>query len=361
MLGLVALGLTAVMIYTLVKIALIGKQLSLNDKYHGTIELILPVTAHTVFPLAAWQHELERLKLGANQLKIHVLVDGHHPLLNGLKELSQKFLWIEIHSFPMRPKETPPIPWMIAQISPLIREQVIIIGDAELVPNEHAFLSTCRWVSEKNTTFFVLPQTAKLSLWGEAIAVLNPTLALASCYGFRKWRRNLSHPLMGMAQGWLAMPLAVFKDYEFKTHDMTPWKTAFSKKWDTEGKTYLLAFGEKHLKRFYPQDIKEQIFQMQSFWSDLWQQPDRTGFGLYLVALSLWSFPIVCLFTHPFWALASFMLLILYRFFSKIVFQETWISILLHPFGCLVWIGTFFYWAGNGLRSRYGSQAQSKI
>lgn len=356
MLGLLAIGLTVVMIYTLVKNALIGTQLSPRDSYSGTIELIIPITSRSEFYLEPWIKNLENFQNLGGHLKIHILIDGHHPAVNAWQELHQRLPYVELHSFLMRPLGREALPWMLEQIAPKIKGQVVIIGDAELVPTESAFTSLAHLVSTKEKAYFVLPQTAKLNLLGEAIAVINPTLALASVFGFRRIRRNISHPLVSIAQGWMGMPLAMFQEFDWNKINIPSWKEAMAKEWDLQNKTYVLAFGEKQLLRYYPEDIKLQIHQLGLYWSELWNKGERTGLWLFVAALFIWSFPVLCLFTHPFWALASILLLVLYRFFTKIVFQESWGAAILHPFGSLVWVGTFFWWITSGVRAKYGSK-----
>lgn len=353
MLGLIALGLTVVMIYTLVKNALVGTQLSSDDKFSGTLELIIPITTRSEFYLEPWITNLTSFHSLNGHVRIHILIDGHHPAVNAWQELHQKLPYVELHSFLMRPLGREAVPWMIEQISPKLKGDVIIIGDAELVPTEAAFLSLGKLVSEKQKAFFVLPQTHKQTLLGEAVASINPTLALASVFGFRKFRRNVSHPLVSIAQGWMGMPLPMFQKFDWSKINIPSWKEALAKGWDLESKSYVLAFGERHLLRYYPEDLQSQIMQLKTYWEELWLKGERTGLGLFLVALFIWSFPVICIFSHPFWALASIMLLILYRFFSKIVFQESWGAMILHPVGCIVWLGTFLWWGITGLKTKY--------
>ncbi len=359
MLGLVALGLTVVMIITLVKNALVGTQLSSEDKYSGTLELIIPISFRSEFYLEPWMHNLANFHNLNGHVRIHILIDGHHPAVNAWQELHTKLPYVELHSFLMRPLGREAVPWMIEQIAPKIKGDVVIIGDAELVPTEHAFMSIGKLVSEKQKAYFILPQTHKQNVLGETIASINPTLALASVFGFRKIRRNISHPLVSIAQGWMGMPLATFKSFDWSKVNIPSWKEALAKGWDLENKSYILAFGEKHLMRYYPEDVKVQIFQLRTYWEELWLKGERTGLWLFLAALFIWSFPIFCIFTHPFWSLASIMLLILYRFFSKIVFQESWGAMILHPVGCLAWTGTFFWWAIDGLKAKYRPKTQA--
>ena len=344
MLGLLVLGLTAIMIYTLVKNALLGKQISKDDSFTGTVELLVPVSENSVFLLEEWQKLINASHLIPGQLKIHLLLDGIHPKLTAWQELLKSTPYIEAHSFPMKPQSAPPVTWMLDQISSKIQSQIVVIGDPELVPTEHVFLSISKAILEKNRSYFIVPQTAKSTLLGETIAVLNPTLAFTSFFGSKKWRRNFTNPLLKISQGWMAMKLETFRELDFKASKNLSWKEHISRQWDEQKKNYHLAFGEKHLIRYYPTDLKTHVEQLRNQWEELAQSKDKVGFALYILVLFLWSFPVVCLMTHPFWAIASFFLLILYRFFSKIVFQESWTSIILHLLGCIFWLGTLVWY-----------------
>lgn len=344
MLGLLALGLTTIMIYNLVKNALLGKQISKDDTYTGVVEVIIPITENSEFFLAEWQNSVNYSRLIPGQLKVHLLIDRNHPLLTRWQEQLGTSPYFEVHSYPMRPSNVEPIIWMIDQISPKIQGQVVIIGDSELVPTEQVILSIAKSVVDKKRSYFVVPQTAKTSTVGEAIAVLNPTLAYTSFFGFKKLFKNFTHPLLSISQGWMAMNHDTFKELKFKTSTSLKWKEFVSRQWDDQKKSYHLAFGEKHLIRYYPTNVKAHTAKLRAHWQSMGTMEKKTGIFLYAIALFLWSFPVVCFLTHPFWSIASFFLLILYRFFSKIVFQDSWVSIMLHPIGCLFWIGTLIWY-----------------
>ncbi len=327
------------------KNALLGKQISKDDTFTGTVELIIPVSESSVFLLEEWQRSINTSHLIPGQLKIHLLLDGNHPELTSWQEQLRATPYIEVHNFPMRPPQVEPVTWMLEQIASRIQSQIVIIGDAELVPTESVFLSISKAILEKNRSYYIVPQTAKTTLLGETIAVINPTLAFTSFFGFKKWRRNFTHPLLKISQGWMAMRLEAFRELDFKTAQDFSWKEHISRQWDEQKKNYHLSFGEKHLIRYYPKDVKTHVQQLRNQWEVLAQSKNKVGFALFIVALFLWSFPVVCLMSHPFWAIASFFLLILYRFFSKIVFQESWTSIILHQLGCVFWLGTLIWYA----------------
>lgn len=359
MLGLMALGLTVFMIYTLVKNALIGVQLNSEDRFSGTVELIIPITARSEFYLEPWLKNLTSFQTLPGHIRIHILIDGHHPTASAWQELHEKLPNVELHSFLLRPLGREAVPWMLEQIAPKITGEVVIIGDAELVPTEHAFMSLGHLVSEKQKAFFVLPQTQKQNVLGEAIACLNPTLALASIYGFRRFRRNVSHPLVSIAQGWMGMPLGLFQSFDFSKINIPSWKEALAKGWDMENRTYILAFGEKHLLRYYPEHFRTHLYQLRNYWAELWPKGERTGLILFLVALILWSFPLIFFFAHPWWSIASFLLLVLYRFFSKIVFQDSWSAMILHPVACMIWLGTFLWWVVTSAKTKYRARSRA--
>jgi hypothetical protein len=359
MLGFIALGLTSYMIYNLVKNALIGKQLSKDDSFNETIELIIPVGANSDFFLEAWKSSLSTFKIPSFQLKIHILLDGPHPGLKTWENLKNDIPYLEVHHFPMRPNHQEAIPWMLDQVSEKIQSKIVIIGDPELVPSETCFLSIAKTIIEKNRPYFVIPQTAKLNFVGEALALLSPNLAFVSFYGTPKWSRTISHSLLSATQGWMCMDLNSFKELDFRSIRLSSWKEAISRHWNVQGKKYHLAFGEKLLLRYYPEEIPLMFQQMRRLWVDLWAKKDKKAFYLFLTTIFLWSFPVICFFTHPYWSVASFLLLVMYRFFSKIIFQESWTAIVLHPLACLVWLGTFFMWLIESLKSHYKPQTSS--
>jgi hypothetical protein len=356
MLGLLALSLTSIMIFSLIKNALTGKQLSKEDVYHGSIELIIPITPRSEFYLEAWLESIQSFNLLPGQLKVHLLIDGHHPSANAWHEIKHKIPFLEIHSFTMRPAHLESVPWMLEQIAAKINSQIVIIGDAELVPADKAFLSSAKICSEKQKSIFVVPQTGRYRIFGEMIWVLNPTLAYVSFAGLRALRNHFARPLFGLSQGWMVMEEKTFKEIEFKAMRILNWKEAILRQWDEHGKSFQLAFGEKFLLRYYPEGIKTIIYQLKDIWADLWKQSSKKGFWLFVMSLLIWGFPIIFFLTHPFWSIVSFILLVAYRFFTKIVFQESWTSLVLHPVGCLVWLATLVWWMFSHLRSRYGAR-----
>jgi hypothetical protein len=360
MIGLIVIALTVVMIVTLVRNALVGKQLTADETYRGTIELLIPITARSEFYIEPWMTALETLGDLKGRLKIHILIDGHHPAMTAWSELSQKLPFVELHSFINRPMSGHVIPWMLKEIAPKVTSDVVIIGDAELVPTESAFLSLSHFVTQKERAYFVLPQTVRGNILGESIALLNPTLALASVFGFRRFKRNISHPMMSIAQGWVGMPISLFREIDFGKIRVASWKQGLAEFFDINHKFFGLAYGERHLRRYYPEDLKVQIFQMKTYWDELWMNGDRAGFWLYVACLFIWIFPVLYFISHPFQAIGSLLLLTLYRFFSKIVFQESWSGVALHLFGAIVWAGTLVWWIFTSVKDRYGFRAGSQ-
>lgn len=351
MFGLLALGLICIMIYSLIRNALKGKQLSKTDEYQGTIELLIPIGPRSEFHLEAWIATIPTFSFTPGQLKIHILIDGHHNSLHAWQELKNRLPYLEIHTFTQRPAHVEGSAWMIDQFMPRVSGSVVIVGDSEIVPTGAAFLSVARNVKEKNRSYFVVPQTAQTSLLGESVAVLNTTLAFISVFGQKRWRKNFSHSLLGISSGWMAMPLEIFRALDLKGARFSGWKETIARQWDEQGKDFFLAFGEKQLVRHYPETLGSMATSLVEEWQDLWNKRSKRGFYCFLTILFLWSFPVVFFITHPLWSVPGIMLLVLYRFFSKIVFQESWAAVILHPFGCLYHIMTLLWWGWNQIRA----------
>lgn len=338
MLGLLALGLSVIMIFSLVKNALMGKQLSKDDHFPGRIDVIFPITTSSEFYLEGWLRALSTYKLSADYLKFHILIDGLHSSHPEWEELKTKCPYIEIHHFSMRPTHVEASTWMLEQIKNKIQADVVIVGDPELVASEQALISIAKNVKDHDKSYYVLPQTSKDSKLGELVSCLNPTMAFASFFGRSRWRRAITHPLIGISQGWMSMPLKTFQELDFKSIRISNWKEAISTQWEDKENKYYLAFGEKLLLRHYPTDGSFPFQYIEKKWQEIWERNNRKSFWFFASILFIWSFPVIFFITHPFWAMASFGLLLLYRFFTKIVFQESLTAVLLHPVGCLVWI-----------------------
>ncbi len=338
MLGLMALALTLIMIFSLVKNALMGKQLSKDDHFQGRIDVLFPITTSTEFYLEAWLRALATYKMPSDFLKFHILIDGLHTSHPEWEELKTKCPYIEIYHFSMRPAHAEPSTWMIDQIRDKIQGDVVIVGDPELVASEQALISIAKNVKDHEKSYYVLPQTSKDSRIGELITCLNPTMAFASFFGKSRWRRYLTQPLVGISQGWMSMTLKTFNELDFKSIRISNWKEAITTQWDEKEKRYYLAFGEKLLLRHYPIDGSFPLPYIEKKWLEMWIRSNKKSFWFFVSTLFIWSFPVIFFISRPFWAMASFGLLLLYRFFTKIVFQESLTAVLLHPVGCLAWI-----------------------
>lgn len=349
MLGLLSLGLTILMIYTLVKNALTGTQLNPEDEFTGEIDLIIPILKQSEFYFDEWSDQLVEIDKLNNNIKCHLIIDGHHPQTNSFHELKKKFHFIEIHEFISKPAGKEVMPWMMAHLCHSLRGDVVILGDPELVPEKHIFKSLGKTITQKNKAYFVLPQNNKSKLINEAVVSLNPTLAMASLFDFRGIRRNFASPLMSISQGWLAMSSQDFKEIDWNKINVPSWKEAVAKSWALENKRYELIFTD-FLKRHYPIDFKKLITEIIKFWPAHWPKGERIGLIFFLATLYIWSFPILYFFSHPFWSIGSLLLLTLYRIFTKIIFRDSWGAVMLHPLGVIVWIGCFLAWVLSVLR-----------
>jgi hypothetical protein len=337
MIGLSAIGIIFYMIFTLIRNALSARQLSGSDEFSGSIELILPLSARSEVSPESWLDTLKDFRKVPGQIKIHILIDGHHPAITQWQQLQERLPYVQIHHFLLRPAGTHPVPWMMEQIAAKLGADVVIIGDPELIPTEAAFLSVAKQVTDKDLPLLVLPQTARSNLLGEAVAVLNPGLALMSVIGFKRRGNLVAHPLAFLALSWLALPRATFAGLDFKRMPFDSWKLGVFRHLELDKKRVGLALGEKQIMRHYPLQPQQQIQALDKFWQGaFYDLKDRLPLLFFLAALIIWSIPMIFWFSSPIWAMATFLLLVAYRFFTKIVFQESWSAFFLHPIGCLI-------------------------
>jgi len=332
MLGLLVIALTCLLILTLVKNALLGQQLSKNDTFHGQVTLILPIEPKDQFEMNPWIDALQNLIPYSGQIQILVLIDGHHYSTALWEKLADEFSFLKVKAFAK-----------IKDAVPLVTSDVVIIGDPDLIPTPHAFLSAAHHTSTRKRSYVTVPQTSKDSLLGEAFFSLNPVLAFTSLYGFTKFKRPFTRPLLSLSKCWMTFPREIFQRLTFDQQNCLDWKESACVQLEEEKLKYYLAFGEKQLVRFYPTELKDQFYKMKGFWEQMWTTRSRKGFWIFTGILFLWSYPLM-IFTNFFSAIFSLGLLIVYRFFSKIVFQESIRAIALHPIACLGWIGTFFWY-----------------
>ncbi len=338
MLGLLALGFTSLMIYTLVKNALFGIQLNKTSSFHGPLELVIPVGANQSIVFERWLDAIDSFTPFNGQLKIHFLFDGVQPDLDQWKKLSSTYPWIKIHHFTQRPNETESCSWMIDQISSSIDSSVIMITDPQTIPGPEALISLGSFISEKQIPIYTIPQTAQVSILSEAIFSLNPTLTFISLFGIKKWRKHFSQNLFGTSDGLLCLDLKLFRSIDFKSMGITSWKDAAALEMQEQEIRFQIAFGEKFLKRFHSKTLDMALEEIAQTWQMMWNKKNKSTFWIFAASVFVWSFPVLCLITHPFWAIASFFLLVLFRFFTKIVFQESWTSVVLHPVGSGFWV-----------------------
>ena len=338
MLGLLALGFTSLMIYTLVKNALFGIQLNKTSSYHGSIDLIIPIASHQEINLEYWEKAIYSYSPLSDQLKIHFLFDGLQPDIEMWKKISSLNKQIKIHHFTQRPPDREPCSWMLDQISSLLDSSLVMITDPQTIPEPEALISLGSFMTEKQIPIYCIPQTAQVSTLGEVIFSLNPTLAFISLFGTKKWRQLFGQSLLGTSEGLLCLDLKLFKEIDFKSVRLTSWKDSVSRKMQESGMQFQIAFGEKYLKRFHSATPQLALEEITKTWEIMWSKNNKSAFWIYLASVFVWSFPVLCLITHPFWSLASFFLLVLFRFFTKIVFQESWTSVALHPLGSGFWV-----------------------
>lgn len=348
--GLPILFFVIFMIYTLIKNALVSAQLSPRDRFNGKIDLIIPMTENSLFFQNAWLEQLSSKDWPESSFKIHLLfTDSFSKDSKDWLELKENLPFIHIHQMNERPLGKEAVPWMLSQIKDSINGDVVILGDSEVVPTLQAFYSAGNLITEQKKSYFIFPQNYRYSIIQESLTSLNTNLALLSLFGFKRLRRSFSHPLFSLAKGWMCMPSQIFHEMDWKSVNFPNWKECLMKTWDLKNKTFQIAFGEKQLSLHSPKSIENLVISMKENWNNLWSQSDRVTLGLFAMILYIWAYPMLSLFSSPFFAIMIGLLLLIYRIVSKIIFQESWPAIILHPISSLVWPATLVWWAAEAL------------
>jgi hypothetical protein len=328
----ISLALMGWMIFTLVKNAIIGVQLGPKDEYHESLEIILPITGTDYFYAEEWIKRIKTFHLfKQNNLRIHFLMDKHNPQTHILQGLEKDISFIEVHTFTILPENIQIVPWMISQISDQIKGKNVIVGDAEIIPTEEGLRSMAYNCDKHERPLLVLPQMARTHFAGEALESLSPSLALISFLTLSRRAKAYFYPLLEISNCWIIMKLEVFKDISWEKQNLPQWKHCVTHSWETKNIPLKLAFGEKHLTKYYPTPFKEHVNKLFKSTEALWELKNKNGLFLFLIFQFLWFIPIGFLGVYPLWTILGLFLLVLYRFFTKIIFQESWISVALHP------------------------------
>ena len=334
------------MIYTIVKNALVGKQLSSSLSHSPSLSMIIPIQNEDPFYHLAWADFFKETQ-SFSDLDFIFMASPDHAEYPRLEE------FLKDYPRTMLVSASGGLPSALEELKKQSMKETVVIADPQVIARKELLSSLEDLALTQDQPYFVLPQISKQTVLGEAVESVAPNLSLVSIFGFRKFRKNISHPLLSLSKGWLCLNKKIFLETPFHRISHPSLKLSLAELWEEKEISYGLAFGEKNLLCLYPRILMDQLLSQKQSWERLWKTGERSGFALYLLSLFIWSFPILCFFTHPYWSVASFLLLSLYRFFSKIVFQTSLRATFLHPIACSVWLVSLGWWLVEEIRKKY--------
>ncbi len=338
---LISLILMSWMIFTIVKNAIIAIQLNPKDHYKDSLELIVPILPEDYFNPEIWKKSfLEFQQLNVNNFRIHFLIEKHHSQSNELENLQKTFPFIEIHFFTTGPENIDAAPWMISQIKDQIKGKFVLLGDPDVIPSEKGLISIAYNLEKFERPLIVLPQVSQQNPIGEALESLGPGVALISLVTIKRKAKYFFYGLIGLSKSWLGMSLSQFKEITWQNHKNFSWKDYLYKHWEYSEAKLKLAFGEKFLIKHYPENYQLHLKSIFKYYQFLWTKGDRNTLFLYFMFQFIWFIPLALFWVYPLWTVAGLILILFYRFFTKIIFQESWISVCMHPISnCLHFVG----------------------
>lgn len=337
MLGLITLGLMLVLIYGLVSLAVRGKVASTHA----------PKTqdSFSVCMILKDQHALSPLQLENNLKTIShypkaeflLMVQGLEAEIHAYEELQKRYPFLKILLVPNHPEVQSLSGWMMEELLKISKGDYLLMLHSQLDLDEHMIDSAVNECQQNNKAVFGLPQLKRDFFLTESIFALSPQLILASLKIPPRWQKNIH--LFGLADFSTYFLLLSRKQLESMGALNLARQGIISPVVEnlTEKNELKFMYGEKHLKRRLPLTRSVALFEVRRFWDRLISAKEKSSLILFILALLIWSFPWLVVLTHHYWALVGFFFLGIYRFFTKIIFQESWPNMLLHPMACVFW------------------------
>lgn len=337
MLGLITLGLMLVMIYGLVSLAVKGKVANTHaPKSNAKFSVCMILKdQHALTPLQL-QHNLEIISRFP-QADFLLMVQGVEAEVHAYEEMQKRFPALKVYMVPNHPPVASVSGWMMQELLKLAQGDYIILLHSQLDLDENMIESALNESIHNNKAVYGLAQIKRDFFLAESVFALTPQLLIASLKIPQKWKNSIRlSALTDFTNYFLLLSRTQLKS--MGDLDLSS-KGAISTLWQELSNKDELKFmyGERHLARRVPPTRSLIHFEVRQLWTRLLGAKDKTSLILFILALLIWSFPWMFAITHPYWALVGFFLLGIYRFFTKIVFQESWPNIILHPVACVFW------------------------
>lgn len=225
---------------------------------------------------------------------------------------------------------------VINRLSLQSEREAILVSDTNIIFESHGLFGLEKLLIEAKGPYFIIPQIYSSNVTVDCLFTLNPNLALISLFSFKRLTRSLRHPLLAVSELCIAYRK---KDFEhFSEHE--DWKSSLFYGFRTRAIGLKLCFGEKYFSLYLEPNLFALWQRMLKTWDIAFTLKNYSVASLLIQSL-IWSFPVIFFGLHPFYSIGIFLLLLIYRIFTFIIFQENILSILVHPIAGLLWVGSF--------------------
>ncbi len=337
MVGLIALALMIIMIYGLVSLAVRGKVAGPNaPKANSRFSICMILKdQHALSPLQL-EHNLTIVSKYENA-EFLLMVQGMEAEVHAYEEMQKRFPSLKVFMVPNHPVVASVSGWMMQELLKLAKGDYLILLHSQLDLDEGMINSAINECQNNAKAIYGLSQMKREFFLAESVFALTPQPIISSLKIPQKWKENIK--LLNLTDFTSYFVLLSREQLNSMGNLDLSHSGAVSEICHQLANKDELRFmyGEKHLTRRIPSTRNLILFEIRQIWNRLINAKDKRSIVLFIVGLLVWSFPWMIAITHPYWALVGFFLLGIYRFFTKIVFQETWPNIILHPLACLFW------------------------
>lgn len=333
MIGFIFLLLSTRQIYIIIKNGLTSRQIKKASSGQGSLVLIMIKNSDFID-----LDFLQQLALIRSPHQPTLIIPMDHPQILQLAEQS-----IAVVSYD---SSTQSAVTMINQLCGKSELESIFVCDFNIVFENDGLFGLEKILVENNGPFCIIPQVHSNNMTIDCLYTLNPNLALISLFSFKRLTRALRRPLLEVSELGLAFRKTDFKDFP----ENQEWKSSLFHGFHTRALGIKLCFGEKFFSVYLASDLKALWQKMGKIWQKAEEAKDYSLPSLLVMCL-IWAFPILFFESHPFYAIAIIFLLLIYRLFTLIIFQENILSIVIHPISSVLWLARFVVNKGHQIKN----------
>lgn len=222
---------------------------------------------------------------------------------------------------------------VINRLSLQTESESILVSDANILFDTNGLFGLEKLLTDNKGPYCIIPQVNSENITVDCLFTLNPNLALISLFSFKRLTRSLRHPLLAMSEICIAFRK---KDFVLFPEHLN-WKSSILYDFRNRAIGLKLCFGEKYFSLYLKSDLSSLWKKMRKLWEEAFQSKDYST-SSFLIQTLIWLFPVLFFELHPFYSIGIFLLLLIYRIFTFIIFQENILSIFVHPIAALMWL-----------------------